>query len=134
MGVSERRAWRDEAEDAVTEAGLDPVQTETGDPLHFGLIGRNGAGDTEVLAYLAPERDGLLEYDLTRLVAALANPERPVIAVATDLASLRAALEPASQGGEARLGVSFIGEELARRYDIACWLRTSPPCRTRPTL
>jgi ABC-type uncharacterized transport system involved in gliding motility auxiliary subunit/ABC-type transport system involved in multi-copper enzyme maturation permease subunit len=107
-----------EAEDAVVESGLTPVPTEGGDPLHFGLIGRNGAGDTEVLAYLAPERDGLLEYDLTRLVAALANPERPVIAVATDLASLRAALEPASQGGEARLGVSFIGEELARRHDI----------------
>ena len=56
-----------------------------GDLAYFGISGRNTTDDTEVLAYLAPERADFLEYDLTRMVYDLGNPDKPVVGVLGDL-------------------------------------------------
>ena len=47
--------------------------------------GANTTDDSEVLAYLAPERADFLEYDLTRMVYDLGNPDKPVVGVLGDL-------------------------------------------------
>ena len=57
----------------------------SGDLAYFGISGRNTTDDTEVLAYLAPERADFLEYDLTRMVYDLGNPDKPVVGVLGDL-------------------------------------------------
>lgn len=78
-------AFSPEEDLAVAEGvrGL-PVSNE-GDLAYFGISGRNTTDDTEVLAYLAPERADFLEYDLTRMVYDLGNPDKPVVGVLGDL-------------------------------------------------
>lgn len=60
-----------EAEDEALASGLVAVDTNGGDPLYFGLIGRNSVDDERVIPFLAPEQETRLEYDLTRMIARL---------------------------------------------------------------
>ncbi|MGI9485869.1 MAG: Gldg family protein [Geminicoccaceae bacterium] len=78
-------AFSPEEDLAVAEGvrGL-PVSND-GDLAYFGISGRNTTDDSEVLAYLAPERADFLEYDLTRMVYDLGNPDKPVVGVLGDL-------------------------------------------------
>ncbi len=78
-------AFSPEEDLAVAEGvrGL-PISNE-GDLAYFGISGRNTTDDTEVLAYLAPERADFFEYDLTRMVYDLGNPDKPVVGVLGDL-------------------------------------------------
>jgi ABC-type uncharacterized transport system involved in gliding motility auxiliary subunit len=73
-------------EDLAVAEGLEglPLSAD-GAQAYFGLSGRNSTDDIEVIGYLAPERANFLEYDLTRLVHDLANPDKPVVAVLGDL-------------------------------------------------
>ncbi len=52
---------------------------------YFGISGRNSTDDNEVMSYLAPERADFLEYDLTRMIYDLGNPDKPVVGVLGDL-------------------------------------------------
>ena len=54
---------------------------EAGRLAYFGLVGTNSTDDRKAIPYLAPERAEFLEYDLTRLIADLAEPEKDVVAV-----------------------------------------------------
>ncbi|MEM6411210.1 MAG: Gldg family protein, partial [Pseudomonadota bacterium] len=79
------------------------------DPLYFGLVGRNAVDDELIIPYLAPEREGTLEYDLTRLIARLDNPEPATIGILTDL--------PNFEGTRTEDGY-FILQEISRSYEI----------------
>ncbi len=57
----------------------------TGEQVYLGLSGFNMTDDRQTLGYLAPERIDFIEYDLTRLIHDLANPEKPVLQVVGDL-------------------------------------------------
>jgi len=70
---------------AVAEGVRGLPVSNSGDLAYFGISGRNTTDDNEVMSYLAPERADFLEYDLTRMVYDLANPEKPVIGVLGDL-------------------------------------------------
>jgi ABC-type uncharacterized transport system involved in gliding motility auxiliary subunit len=73
-------------EDLAVAEGLEGLPLNgDGTQAYFGLSGRNSTDDIEVISYLAPERANFLEYDLTRLVHDLANPDKPVVAVLGDL-------------------------------------------------
>ena len=74
-----------EAEDEAVAAGIRAVETEGDDPLYFGVIGRNAIDEQRVLAFLAPEQEETLEYDLTRLIARLDRPDPAVIGVLSTL-------------------------------------------------
>lgn len=70
---------------AVAEGVRGLPVTNGGDLAYFGISGRNSTDDNEVLAYLAPERADFLEYDLTRMIYDLGNPDKPVVGVLGDL-------------------------------------------------
>lgn len=53
----------------------------TGNRGYFGLVGTNSTDDVNSVPFLAPDRERFLEYDLTRLIYDLANPEKPVVAL-----------------------------------------------------
>lgn len=73
-------------EDLAVAEGLEGLPlSNDGTLAYFGLSGRNGTDDLEVISYLAPERANFLEYDLTRMIYDLANPDKPVVAVLGDL-------------------------------------------------
>ena len=73
-------------EDLAVAEGLEglPLSAD-GTKAYFGLSGRNSTDDIKVISYFAPERANFLEYDLTRLVNDLANPEKPVVALLGDM-------------------------------------------------
>lgn len=99
-----------EDEDRAMAAGLQPAPTGGGDPIYFGVIGRNAVDDEIAIPFLAPERDALLEYDLVRLIAQLDDPAPPRVAVLSSL--------PAWQGDGSGPQDAFILRELRRAFEI----------------
>jgi ABC-type uncharacterized transport system involved in gliding motility auxiliary subunit len=85
-----------EEEDRVAAAGLSPAPTNGGEPLYFGIIGRNTSADNITIPFLAPERDALLEYELVRLISQLDDPAPPKVAVLSSLLAYQ--LHPTEQG------------------------------------
>ena len=75
-----------DAEDRAVGFGLQGVPLgNAGEQVYFGLAGTNSTDDEEVIAFFQPERERFLEYDLTKLVAGLANPKKKVIGLISTL-------------------------------------------------
>ncbi|HYM71463.1 MAG TPA: Gldg family protein [Stellaceae bacterium] len=75
-----------DAEDRAVAFGLQAVPlNDQGEAVYFGLAGTNSTDDQQVIAFFNPERERFLEYDLTRLVHALAFPKRIVVGLMTPL-------------------------------------------------
>ncbi|HTZ35234.1 MAG TPA: Gldg family protein [Stellaceae bacterium] len=75
-----------EAEDRAVAYGLHSAPlNEQGEAVYFGLAGTNSTDDQQVIAFFNPERERFLEYDLTRLVHALAFPKRTVVGLLSTL-------------------------------------------------
>ncbi len=73
-------------EDRAVGFGLQGIVIEAGgDPGYFGLAGTNSTDDADVIPVFSPDREQFLEYDLTRLVYNLAQPEKPVVALLSGL-------------------------------------------------
>ncbi len=106
------------AEDEALAAGISPIETEGPDPLYFGLVGRNTIDDERVVPFLAPELETTLEYDLTRMIARLDDPEPPRIGILSSLPGLSG---PAGEGGyavTAEIAKSFEIEQLSEAFQI----------------
>lgn len=75
-----------EAEDRAAEFGLQAVPlSQTGDQLYFGLAGTNELAQREVIPFFALEQEGLLEYELSRLINGLAQVEKPQLGLISAL-------------------------------------------------
>ncbi|MDH3239096.1 MAG: Gldg family protein [Alphaproteobacteria bacterium] len=69
-----------DAEDEAVEFGLQGLPLDrTGEKVYFGLAGTNSTNEEEVISFFSPSREPYLEYDLTKVVYRLANPDRKVI-------------------------------------------------------
>lgn len=75
-----------EAEDRAAEFGLQAIPLQqTGEQLYFGLAGTNSLAQREVIPFFALEQEGLLEYELSRLVNTLAQEEKPEVGLISGL-------------------------------------------------
>ncbi|HWB48387.1 MAG TPA: Gldg family protein [Stellaceae bacterium] len=75
-----------DAEDRAVAYGLQAVPlNDQGEAVYFGLAATNSTDDQQVIAFLNPERERFLEYDLTRVVHALASPKRTVVGLMSSL-------------------------------------------------
>lgn len=72
-------------EDAAIAAGLEPIPTEGGGQIFFGLTGRNAVDDARVIAFFDPNEEARLEYAVVRAIAELERARTPVIAIISDL-------------------------------------------------
>lgn len=103
-----------EAEDAASEAGVQPVRPYEGaDPIYFGLVGANAIDDTRTVPLFDPQREAFLEYELTRLIYELENPERTRVALITSLP-----LDPAAAANAGVGGQSVFATEMGRLLDV----------------
>lgn len=103
-----------EAEDAAVEAGIEPVRlTDTSDPIYFGLSGANAIDDQVGIAFLDPEREAFLEYEITRLIFELEKPERTSVALITSLP-----IDPAAAGSPLGGQQSVFATEMGRMLDV----------------
>lgn len=86
-----------EAEDRATQFGLQGVPATTGgDRFYFGLAGTNAVDGVEVIPFFQPEKETLLEYDISKLIYSLANPRKPVIGLMSSL-PMTAGFDPMTQ-------------------------------------
>jgi ABC-type uncharacterized transport system involved in gliding motility auxiliary subunit len=75
-----------EEEDRAVGYGLSGVPLEGGDEtLYMGLVGTNSVDDEDIIPFLTTSRESFIEYDITRMVYNLSNPELPVIGLLSSL-------------------------------------------------
>jgi ABC-type uncharacterized transport system involved in gliding motility auxiliary subunit len=73
-------------EDRAVAFGLQGVPVNQGGELvYFGLAGSNTADKEETIAFMQPERERFLEYDLTKLVYNLAITNKPAVGLLSSL-------------------------------------------------
>ncbi len=73
-------------EDRALADGLQGVPLDqAGEKVYFGLAGSNLLDDQRTIPFFQAARERFLEYDLTRMVYELSNPERPVVGVMASL-------------------------------------------------
>ena len=73
-------------EDRAVALGLQGVPLEQGgEKVYFGLAATNSTDDQELIPFFQPERERFLEYDLTKMIHAIARPKRTVIGLASSL-------------------------------------------------
>jgi len=75
-----------EAEDSANLDGIEGQMTSPlgGDKIYFGLA-VSCLDARATIPFLSPQRDRLLEYDLTRAISQVAKPQKPVIGVMSGL-------------------------------------------------
>lgn len=104
------------AEDEASADGLTAAPTDSGDSVYFGLVGTNRIDGKEVIPYFAPEREPLLEYDISSLLYRLSSPKKPKVEVLSSLP-----LDTGIGGMQAMMqGQSrpfMIYQELSQTYD-----------------
>ena len=75
-----------EEEDQAVASGLNGVSVNAaGDRAYLGLVGVNSTDDEAIIPFFQASREDALEYDITKLVYNLANPEKRVIGVMSGL-------------------------------------------------
>jgi ABC-type uncharacterized transport system involved in gliding motility auxiliary subunit len=110
-----------DVEDRAVGYGLQGVPVDTaGNQVYFGLAGGNLEDDERTIPFFQTEREGFLEYDLTKLVYELSNPSRPVIGVMSSL-PLDGDMRMAARGAE------------SQPYASATLLRQTNDVKTVPT-
>jgi ABC-type uncharacterized transport system involved in gliding motility auxiliary subunit len=70
-----------EDEDRAVAFGIDGFTGHGGERLFFGLAATNSTTGRATIASFSPDREGFLEYDLTRLVSELGRRGKPVVAL-----------------------------------------------------
>ena len=75
-------------EDKAVEHGLQGAEIMAGVYGYFGLVATNSTDDEEKIIFFQPDRSPFLEYDLSKIVTNLANPNRRVVGLYTDLPML----------------------------------------------
>ena len=75
-----------EEEDRAVGYGLRGVPLGLDEGIfYFGLAGTNSVDDEEVIPFFTAEREQFLEYDLTKLVHNLSNPEQKIVGLLSSL-------------------------------------------------
>lgn len=104
-----------EAEDRAAEFGLQAVPlSQSGEQLYFGLAGTNTLAQREVIPFFAMEQEGLLEYELSRLINSLAQPEKNEIGIIAGL-PMSGGMDPMS-GQASPPWMAF--EQVRQMFDI----------------
>jgi len=76
-----------DAESQAVEAGLMAAPTGQGlEKIYFGLVATNSVGDSELIRFFDPSRERFLEYEVSRILYTLDNPEKTVVGVLSSLA------------------------------------------------
>jgi len=88
-----------EAEDQAVGYGIQQLPINaTGDTGYLGLVGTNATDQEIPIPYLNPEREDALEYEVTKLIYNLANPQKRVVGLISELPVLGGPPDP--QTGE----------------------------------
>ncbi|WP_199608718.1 Gldg family protein [Flocculibacter collagenilyticus] len=75
-----------EAEDRAAEFGLTAANIGgLGDNLYFGLGATNSLDDQEIIGFFDPQQEAFLEYEISKLIHKLSNPEPIKVSIISSL-------------------------------------------------
>jgi gliding motility-associatede transport system auxiliary component len=104
-----------DAEDSAKLEGVEPQLLSNGERVYLGLS-VSLLDQKEAIPFLSPERERLLEYDISRAIARVMTPDKPVIGVLSSLPVMgTGAMMPMQQRGEPPW---VLIEELKRDFDV----------------
>jgi ABC-type uncharacterized transport system involved in gliding motility auxiliary subunit len=113
-----------DTEDRALAYGLQGVPIDqSGEQVYFGIAGTNLLDDERSIAFLQPERERFLEYDLSKLVYDLSNPARPLVGVMSSL----------PLDGDPRTMMMMRGQGGGQPYAVMTILRQTNQIRMVPT-
>lgn len=73
-------------EDRANEFGLQAMPMRQGTaPVYFGLVGTDSQNNAQVIPFFAQEQEERLEYEISRLIQTLGQPQRPVVGLLSTL-------------------------------------------------
>lgn len=105
-----------DAEDSAKLDGVEGQMLPTGERIYLG-VSVSMLDQKEALPFLTPDRERLLEYDLSRAIARVLSPEKPVIGVMSSLPVMGAPSMDMMQMGRRSRPWIFISE-LKRDFDV----------------
>jgi gliding motility-associatede transport system auxiliary component len=104
-----------DAEDSAKLEGVEPQRLSNGERVYLGLS-VSLLDQKEAIPFLSPERERLLEYDISRALARAMTPDKPVIGVLSSLPVMgTGAMMPMQQQGEPPW---VLIEELKRDFNV----------------
>jgi len=75
-----------DVEDEAIAAGLQSAAMQgSAEKFYFGLVGTNSVDGKETMPFFSLDREQFLEYDLSKLLFSLANPQRKKVAILSGL-------------------------------------------------
>ena len=107
-----------DAEDSARLDGLEPQQLPGEDEFYLGLS-ISLPGTSVAIPFLSPDREKLLEYDITRALSQVISPEKPVIGVISSLPVFGAPSNPMmEQMGQQGAPPWTIIQQLQQDYNV----------------
>jgi len=107
-----------EAEESATLDGIEGQMLNTGEKFYLGLS-VSQLDDKVAIPVLTPERETLLEYDLTRAITRVSNPTKPVIGVMSAVPVFGRGLSPLALQEQKGLSEPWVLiSELKRDFDL----------------
>jgi ABC-type uncharacterized transport system involved in gliding motility auxiliary subunit len=103
-----------EEEDAAQLDGIEPQQLVSGESFYLGAV-VSQLDRKQSLAAITPQRERLLEYDLVRAIARVANPQRPKIGLMAGLPVLGERFNPFTRQSSEPWALA---NELKREFDV----------------
>lgn len=103
-----------EEEDAAQLDGIEPQQLVSGESFYLGAV-VSQLDRKQPLAAITPQRERLLEYDLVRAIARVANPQRPKIGLMAGLPVLGEKFNPFTRQSSEPWALA---NELKREFDV----------------
>jgi ABC-type uncharacterized transport system involved in gliding motility auxiliary subunit len=104
-----------DAEDSAALDNVDAQMTNTGEKFYLGLS-ISFLDQKAAIPALSPDRERLLEYDITRAIAQVSATKKPVIGLMSSLPVLGRPLNPMIKQQPAEPWV--LGAELKRNFDV----------------
>jgi len=102
-----------DAEDSARLDGVEGQPLQTGEKLYLGLS-VSQVDNKEAIPFLDPTRERLLEYDLSRAITRVTEPEKPVVGVMSPLPIFGKPANPMlaqmGQGGQGEAAWVFVSE------------------------
>ena len=105
-----------DAEDSARLDGVEGQQLRSGEKVYLGLS-VSMLDQKQSISFLTPDRERLLEYDISRAIARVTTVDKPIIGVMTSLPAMGETNPMAAQRGQGQPPWAFMAE-LKRDFNV----------------
>jgi ABC-type uncharacterized transport system involved in gliding motility auxiliary subunit len=109
-----------EIEEGAMKIGIRAIPLPQGEGFYFGLAILSEVGGEEVISFLDPNREAYLEYDISRLISAVAYPQRKTVGIMSALNVMGGpSNDPMAQFNQQPPAPAWVfAQELSKQYKV----------------